>query len=170
MQDVREHLELQFGNAPSLPPQNVEAEEAILGGILLDPEAITRVVDMIRPEAFYILAHQEIYKACLALHLQGQPTDLIHVSGWIRDHGLMTKTGGDSKLVQLVDRTVSAINIDRYAMLVADKWKRRRLIHVGNEIAQLGYETARSLDDVLNECEQKLFEISHARTDKTPKS
>lgn len=167
MDEIREHLELQFSAsaANALPPQNVDAEEAILGGILLDPEAMERVADVLRPEAFYIFAHQEIFKACIALHTKKQPTDLIHVSNWIRDNGLMTKTGGDSKLAELVDRTVSAVNIDRHAMLVADKWRRRRLIQAGNEIVQLGYDTAQSLDDVLNEAEQKLFEISHARTD-----
>lgn len=165
MQEIREHLELQFSAAHALPPQNVEAEEAILGGILLDPNAIARVADTLRPEVFYILAHQEIYKACLALHTQGQPTDLICVSNWIRDHGMMTKTGGDSKLAELLDRTVAAVNIDRYAQLVVDKWKRRQLIQSGNEIVELGYKVEEPLEEVLNQSEQKLFAISHTRSD-----
>lgn len=165
MRELKEHLELQFSAAPTLPPQNVEAEEAVLGGILLDPNAIARVADFLRPEAFYILAHQEIYKAAIALHTQGQPTDLIHVSNWIRDRAMMTKTGGDCKLAELVDRTVSAVNVDRHALLVVDKWKRRQLIQAGNEIVQLGYETAEPLEEVLNQSEQKLFGISQARKD-----
>lgn len=148
----------------SLPPQNVEVEEAILGGILLDPEAIGRVIDLLSSEAFYIPAHQEIYKAALALNSQGKPTDLISVTVWLTDHDLLEKVGGQSKLVQLVDRTVSAVNIDALAALVVEKYLRRKLIKAGNEIVQLGYETARDLEIILDEAEQKVFSITQART------
>ncbi|NJL57662.1 replicative DNA helicase, partial [bacterium] len=85
-----------------LPPQNIDAEEAILGGVLLDPEAISRVSELLRPEAFYISAHQEIYRAALALQGQGRPTDLMSVTSWLYDHGLLDKIGGQSRLAQLV--------------------------------------------------------------------
>lgn len=146
-----------------IPPQNLDAEEAILGGILLDPEAITRVLDILRPEAFYSSAHQEIYKACVALHQQGSPTDLMSVSTWLNDRGFLEKLGGQSKLVQLVDRTVSAVNIDQYATLVVDKFLRRKLISAGNQVSQLGYETAKDLEKVLDEAEQKVFGITQVR-------
>lgn len=165
MQELKEQLDIQFSGAPKLPPQSVDAEEAILGGILLDPEAITRIVDILPTQAFYISTHQEIYKAAVALHGEGKPTDLIHLSDWLYTHNLLTKVGGTSKLAQLVENTVSAINVDRYAALVLDKWKRRQLIHAGNEIVQLGYETSEPLDEVLNASEQKLFDISHTRSD-----
>ncbi|HBB36133.1 MAG TPA: replicative DNA helicase [Cyanobacteria bacterium UBA8803] len=144
----------------SLPPQNIEAEESILGGILLDPEAISRVADLLYAEAFYIKAHQEIYKAALTLHSQGKPTDLMSVATWLYDRELLEKVGGESKLAQLVERTVSTVNIDRYAVLVMDKYLRRRLIQVGNEIAQLGYETATELEIVLDQAEQKIFSLT----------
>ena len=91
-----------------IPPQNIDAEEAILGGIFLDPEALGRVADLIRPEAFYLTAHQEIFRATLALQNKGMPTDLMSVSAWLRDRGLLEKVGGQNKLIQLIDRTVSA--------------------------------------------------------------
>jgi replicative DNA helicase len=144
----------------SLPPQNVEAEESILGGILLDPDAIGRVADLLRPEAFYINAHKEIYKAAFALHNQGKPTDLMSVTTWLYDHELLEKVGGTSKLAQLVDRTVSAVNIDRYALLVMDKYLRRQLIQVGNEVVQLGYETSTELETILDRVEQKIFSLT----------
>ena len=147
----------------SLPPQNVEAEESILGGILLDPEAIGRVADLLRPEAFYINAHKDIYKAALALHNQGKPTDLMSVTTWLYDRELLEKVGGQSKLAQLVDRTVSAVNIDRYAVLVMDKYLRRQLIQAGNEIVQLGYETSIELETVLDQAEQKIFSLTQKR-------
>lgn len=146
-----------------IPPQNLEAEEAILGGILLDPEAITRVLDILRPEAFYLSAHQEVYRTCIALHNQGTPTDLMSVTTSLLDRGLLEKVGGQSKLVQLVDRTVSAVNIDQYAQLVMDKYLRRKLINVGHQISQLGHDTTRDLEGVLDDAEQKVFGITQVR-------
>lgn len=146
-----------------LPPQNIDAEEAILGGILLDPEAISRVADLVRPEAFYLTAHQEIYRAMLTLQNQGLPTDLMSVMTWLRDRGLLDKVGGQTKLIQLIDRTVSAVNIDQYAQLVMDKYMRRKLIQVGGEISQLGYDTSRDLEQVLDLSEQKIFNVTQDR-------
>lgn len=146
-----------------LPPQNIDAEESILGGILLDPEAIGRVAELLRPEAFYISAHQEIYRAALILQSQGRPTDLMSVTTWLQDQGVLDKIGGQSRLAQLVDRTISAVNIDQYASLVMDKYLRRKLIQVGNEISHLGYETNTELAKVLDQSEQKVFSITQDR-------
>jgi replicative DNA helicase len=153
-------VSVNFGGGQTLPPQNVDAEEAILGGILLDPNAIGRVVDILVPEAFYISQHREIYKAAVTLHAADRPTDLLCVSTWLYDHDLIEKIGGQSKLVSLVDRTVTALNIDRFAALVMDKYQRRKLIHAGNEIVQLGYETSVELDEVINQAEQKVFDLT----------
>ncbi|OKH21099.1 replicative DNA helicase [Hydrococcus rivularis NIES-593] len=147
----------------SFPPQNIEAEESILGGILLDPEAIGRVVDVLLPEAFYVKAHQDIYEAALKLHAQGKPTDLMTVTSWLQDCHLLEQVGGTMKLVQLLDRTVSAVNIDRYAALVMDKYLRRQLISAGHEIVDLGYDTATELDIVLDESEKKIFRLTQKR-------
>jgi replicative DNA helicase len=156
--------ELSFqGYSDRLPPQNIDAEEAILGGILLDPEAMSRVVEILRPEAFYISAHQEIYRTAIALQSQGRPTDLMSVTSWLHDHGLLEKIGGQSRLAELVDRTISAVNIDQYAQLVMEKHLRRKLIQVGTEVAQLGYETNTPLEKVLDQSEQKIFNITQAR-------
>ncbi|MBW4523022.1 MAG: replicative DNA helicase [Scytolyngbya sp. HA4215-MV1] len=146
-----------------LPPQNIDAEEAILGGILLDPEAIGRVADTLRPEAFYLTAHQEVYRAALVLQSQGRATDLMSITTWLHDRGLLEKVGGQSKLAQLVDRTVSAVNIDQYAALVMDKYLRRKLIRVGNEISHLGHEASVELEKVLDQAEQKVFSITQDR-------
>jgi replicative DNA helicase len=146
-----------------LPPQNIEAEESILGGILLDPDAIGRVADFLKPEALYMPAHREIYKAALALHRQGKPTDLMSLTSWLYDHELLEKIGGQGKLAQLVDRTVSAINIDRYAQLVIDKYIRRRLIQTGTEITDLAFDGTKDLESILDESEQKIFALTQSR-------
>ena len=89
---ARNRNEPKFEAPPdSVPPQNLEAEEAILGGILLDPDAISRVVDLLQPEAFYLNAHREIYRTALMLHSQGKPTDLTAMSAWLADTGTLEK-------------------------------------------------------------------------------
>ena len=104
----------------NLPPCCIEAEEAILGGILLDPEAIYRVEAQLHPQAFYVSAHQEIYHTALKLHRQGKPTDLMSVSTHLADWDKLDKIGGTAKLAQLLNRTVSAANIDRIIALCRD--------------------------------------------------
>ncbi|MEG4419885.1 replicative DNA helicase [Microcoleus sp. LAD1_D5] len=144
-------------------PTNIEAEEAILGGILIDPEAISRIAELLRPEFFAITAHQVIYRSALGLFLQGQPTDLMTVTTALTDRNQLEQVGGLTKLAQLVDRTVSAVNIDQYAVLVEDKYQRRKLIEAGNNIVQLGYETAVPLETVLDRAEQEIFSITQER-------
>ena len=145
------------------PPQNVEAEEAILGGILLDPEAITRVVDLLVKDAFSLESHKIIYESALNLHSQGKPTDLMTVAVWLQDHNQLEKVGGQSKLAQLIDRTVSAVNIDQYAALVTEKYLRRKLIQAGHKIVDLGYETATELPRVLDQAEEEVFSITQQK-------
>jgi replicative DNA helicase len=161
---MSEQLTFQGSSADRLPPQNIEAEEAILGGILLDPEAISRVIDKLIADAFYIKAHRDIYQAALRLNGQGKPTDLLSVTSWLNDHDLLNKIGGKNKLVSLVERTVSAVNIDALAQLVMDKYQRRLLIKAGNEIVQLGFETETELPQILDKAEQKVFSIAQERT------
>ncbi|MEH2003232.1 MAG: DnaB-like helicase N-terminal domain-containing protein [Nostoc sp.] len=155
----------------NLPPQNIEAEEAILGGIMLDPEAMTRISDAyggkqrLSVEAFYISAHSYIYQAATTLHALFQPTDLLSVTAWLADHNLLNRVGGRNKLATLLDRTVSAVNIDALADLVMEKYRRRQLIKVGNEIVQLGYETQTELPLVLSQAEGKVFTVTQNQSD-----
>ncbi|WGV23464.1 DnaB-like helicase N-terminal domain-containing protein [Halotia branconii] len=131
-----------------LPPQNIEAEEAVLGGILLDPSAIYRVKDRLETEHFYIGAHKDIYHACLRLNKQGLPTDLLHVSSWLSDHDLLARIGGRNKLATLIDRTVSAVNIDSHAAIIITKSKRRELLKSGYKTIQLAYDEEQDLIDI----------------------
>jgi replicative DNA helicase len=146
-----------------LMPTNIEAEEAILGGILIDPEAISRIAETLRADFFAITSHQIIYKAALDLFSQGKPTDLMTVTTWLADRDQLEKVGGQGKLAELVERTVSAVNIDQYVTLIEDKYLRRKLIEAGNEIVQLGYQTAMPLESVLDQSEQKIFGITQDR-------
>lgn len=161
---MAEELSFQGDGSNRLPPQNIEAEEAILGGILLDPEAIGRVSDRLVPEAFYLSAHTTIYQAALRLHTQQKPTDLLSITSWLTDNDLLTQIGGRNKLATLVDRTVSAVNIDALAGLVMEKYLRRQLIKAGNEIVHLGFETETELPIVLDNAEQKVFNVTQQKT------
>ena len=147
----------------SLPPQNIEAEESILGGILLDPKALSKISDSLIPEAFYVKTHQDIYRAALALQEKKKPTDLMTVSSWLQDNHLLDEIGGMPRLIQLIDRTVSAANIDRYAELVMDKYMRRQLISTGGEIIELARDTTLDLENIFDESEQKVFRLTQKR-------
>jgi replicative DNA helicase len=150
-------------NEPNLPPANIEAEEAILGGILFDPQAISLVEAFLLPSAFYVSAHQEIYQTALKLYHQGNPTDFIAVSTYLADQDRLDRVGGTAKLAQLLNRTVSAINVDRYVDLVMDKFHRRRVIEVGHKIVDFGYDSTLELEKLLNDSEQEIFSVTQQR-------
>ena len=149
----------------NLPPTNIEAEEAILGSILFDSGAIGLAAPILPIEAFYVAAHQQIYKAALELHHQDKLIDLIGISTWLKDHKSLTKAGGTAKLSQLLNRTISATNIDRYINLVLEKYQRRQLIAAANEIEVLGYDNATELEAVFNTSEEKIFNLTTNKKD-----
>ena len=144
-----------------LPPMNLEAEEIILGGLLFDPHAIDRIQTILDPEAFYIQAHKQIYLAALTLAAKGETVDLMTVTTWLNDNGLLDRVGGTNKLANLVDRTVSAVNIERYVPLVMNKYLRRELINAGLKIAELGFDTSEDLDVVFAHSDRVLFQVSN---------
>jgi replicative DNA helicase len=153
-------LDLQFDSPLQLPPQNIEAEESILGGILLDPNAYGRISDVLCAAHFYIEAHQLIFDAMNFLKSQCQPTDLISVAARLSDTDTLSKIGGQAKLVQLVDRTVSAVNIDRYAALVIDKWCRRNLIGKLQDSEMLAYDTAKPFPEIAAAVQTKILDAT----------
>ena len=156
-------------NTSHMMPMNVEAEEAILGGILIDPDAISRVADLLKPEYFAIVAHQRIFSAAMTLMSQGHSSDLMTVTTWLTDHGKLDGIGGLSKLAQLVDRTVSATNIDQYAGLIEEKYRRRKLIQAGFKIAESANQTARDLGEIIAEAETNILSINNrAKSQTTP--
>jgi replicative DNA helicase len=146
--------------------QNIDAEEGVLGGILLDPSAISIVANILPPSAFYITAHQRIYQAALTLHSKNKLVDLMSVTTWLADHELLEKVGGQSKLAQLLDRTVCAVNIDRYAELILDKYQRRQLVAAANEVITLAEDTSTELETVLEHSEQKIFGATKYQSDR----
>ena len=145
---------------------NIEAEEAILGGILLDLQAMSEVADILPIKAFCLEAHQIIYKAALTLYQKDKPTDLVAVSNYLADQKLLEEIGTQAKLAQLLNCTVSAVNIDRYTVLVLNKYQRRQLVHTAHEIAELGYDTTTELEEVFDSVEEKIFNLNTNKQDK----
>ena len=133
------------------PPSNIEAEADILGGIMLDPYALDRVKDVLEPHHFYVGSHRDIYQCCLRLNKKGKPTDVLHVTAWLSENGLLERIGGRNKIASLVHPIVSAINIDSLADLVIQHSLRRDFIKVGHEILRLGYATHIELDEAITE-------------------
>lgn len=148
----------------AMPPQNIEAEETILGGIFLDPEAIERIIDTLKPEDFYVNAHRLIYGSCLGLHYKNQPCDLMQVMNDLSDRGQLAAIGGKSKLAQLLDRTVTSINIDALAQIVIEKAISRRMIAVGADLQRLGWNQTEDLETRLDVAEQKVFALRQERS------
>ncbi len=154
------------GQTDLIPPQNLEAEEAVIGGILLDPDAISRIADLVQPEAFYLNAHRKIFRTALMLHSQGKPTDLTAMSAWLADTGELEKIGGNSRLVELVEKISSTASIEQVAKLITDKFLRRQLIKSGNEVIKLSFDQALPMEEVLDQAEQKIFSISQEKPSK----
>lgn len=165
-------LNLNLDPSINMPPQAIEAEEVILGGILLDSDALAIVSDMLVAEAFYISTHRDIYQAAKELYNQGKPTDLLTVTSWLADCNMLEKIGGRNKLATLVDRTVSAVNIDALAELVMNKYYRRQLIKVSGEIHELAHEQSEEIGKQLEKASSKILEINNSaissRSEPTP--
>ncbi|MFP5272613.1 DnaB-like helicase N-terminal domain-containing protein, partial [Coleofasciculus sp.] len=153
-----------------LAPNNIDAEEDILGGILLDPNAMDRVKDILVAEAFFVSAHEIIFRAIKSLDEEGQPTDFTTVTTWLYDHKLLDKVGGQGKIAQLLGRTVSAVNIDKYAELVMDCYLRRLLMQDGWELAKLAADRFNPLDTVNDIARRKLEKILSIKSSAREKS
>lgn len=150
-----------FTAAPTLPPQNPEMEMALLGGLLLDGQAIEHIAEIIdTPAVFYLHSHATVYRGCLALHAADQPIDLLTLTSWLTDQKLLDKVGGRAFLVNLIDCAVSAVNLDIYARLLLDKYLRRRLLSAVSDIERSAHDGSKSAEQILDESEQLIYAIA----------
>jgi replicative DNA helicase len=146
-----------------LPPQNVEAEQSILGGILIENEALHKVIEILTVDDFYRDAHQMIFNAMLDLLERGEPADLITLMNELRKLNQLDSIGGASYLASLSDSVPTAANIEYYAKIVKEKAILRKLIHTSTEIITKSYEDREDVEELLDEAEQSIFEISENR-------
>ena len=149
--------------AHRLPPQSLEAEISVLGGILLDNEALARVLEFIDEKAFYREAHRKIFSAILDLYEQNEPSDLITVTEILRKKNELEEVGGIEALNSLVNSVPTAANIAYYAKIIKEKAILRRLINRATQIINDGYGDSGDVDELLDRAEREIFDISEDR-------
>lgn len=146
-----------------VPPQNLEAEESVLGGILLDPDALDRVIEVMSGADFYRDAHRTIFETMLALSERGEPIDLITLSDALKARGQLPQIGGATFLAELGDKVPSAANVAHYARIVRDKAVLRSLIRVSGEIVGRCYDSQDDIEQFLDEAERLIYDVSEQR-------
>lgn len=142
------------------PPTSTDVEASLLGAILIDPDAIVKVADIVRPIDFYDERHRMVYEGSLRLYEQQSPIDVLTLSQELKAEGVLKEVGGGAFLTQLTNTVPTAANAEQYASIVATKSIRRRLISASNEIAQIGHDEKRTIAELVEEAEAKLFEVS----------
>jgi len=148
---------------PSLPPQDLDAEESVLGAMLVSPNAIAIVSEVLRPEDFYRGSHQRLYETMLAMYGEGETIDSITVINALQSRGLLDQVGGKPVVHTLASTVSSVANAQRYAQIVRDASTFRNLISAGTEIARIGYERLGEPQEVVDQAEQIVFSIADQR-------
>jgi replicative DNA helicase len=151
-------------NRLRIPPQNLEAEMALLGSIMLRPEALYDITDIVSPDSFYSEKHRIIFDAMMDLFIKRSPIDLLSVSALLKDKGWLDQIGGNTYLTEIVNVVPSSSNIEHYANIVQKKHMMRRLITVADHISQIGYDEGHELEEMLDNAEKKLFEVTNIKT------
>ncbi|MEM6807207.1 MAG: replicative DNA helicase [Bacteroidota bacterium] len=143
-----------------LPPQALDMEEAVLGALLLEKDALHRIMDIIKPVMFYKDANQVIFEHILALFQNSEPIDILTVKNALKKAGKLQEAGGAFYLTELTSRVASAANIEYHARVIAEKFILRQLIVVSDQVVKDAYSETTDVFDLLDQTEQSLFEIS----------
>lgn len=146
-----------------LPPQNIEAEQSVLGAILIENEAIHRITEILSPDDFYREAHRKLYNALLGLSERDEPADLITLTNELRKNDQLDSVGGASYVTSLIDSVVTAANVEYYARIVKEKAVLRKLIETSTQIITRSYEDQGDVDELLDESERVIFQITENR-------
>lgn len=150
-----------------VPPQEVELEEAVLGALMLEQEAITEVIDVLHPESFYVPKHQLIYKAIRQLFNNSEPVDIAMVTAQMRKAGDLDKAGGAAYVTQLTYHVSSAANIEFHARIISERAIKRELIRVSSLIQKKAYDETTDVFELLDETEKALFDVSESNIRKS---
>ncbi len=150
-----------------VPPQAVDLEESVLGAFMLERDALTTVIDILRPESFYKEAHQEIYNAIIDLFNASEPVDMLTVTNQLRKNGKLEFVGGAYYISELTTRVNSAANIEYHARIVVEQAIKRDLIRISSHIQRDAYEDATDVFDLLDDTERMIFEITDSNSKKS---
>ncbi|MCK5423170.1 MAG: replicative DNA helicase, partial [Deltaproteobacteria bacterium] len=146
-----------------IPPQNIEAEQSVLGGILLENEAINKVLETLIGDEFYRESHQKIFNSMIGLFEKNEPIDLITLTNVLKSKSQLDNVGGGAYLATLVDSIPTAANIEYYAKIVKEKAILRKLINTATEIVARGYEDEGDISDILDQAEKNIFQITESQ-------
>ena len=149
-----------------LPPQAVELEEAVLGALMIDKNALNEVIDILEPECFYKDAHREMYGIIKTLFAESQPIDMLTVSTELRKIGKLELCGGDFGIANLTQKVASSAHIEYHSRIIVQKHIQRSLIRVSSEIIHDAYDEGSDVLDLLDKAEAKLFEIANGNIKK----
>ena len=144
-----------------IPPQNVQAEAALLGSIMLRPEAIHEILDVAKAESFYSEKFRAIFKVMMELFSKNTPIDLLSLSSRLEEKGMLEQIGGSSFLAELVQNVPSSTNAKHYAEIVQKKYMMRNLINAAERISELGFDEAGDLEELLDQAEKNIFEVTN---------
>jgi replicative DNA helicase len=147
-----------------IPPNNIDSERALLGSIMLRPEAIHEIMDIIRAEAFYAEKHRIIFQAMGELFQKNEPIDLLTLSARLTEKNQLEQIGGTGYLTELVNLVPSSANAEHYAEIVQKKYIMRQLIEASEHISLLGYEEAEDISALLDMAEKKIYEVTQGKT------
>jgi len=145
-----------------LPPQAVDLEEAILGALMIEKDALSAVIDILKPESFYKEAHQRIYNAIITLFSNSEPVDLLTVTSQLRKSGELEMVGGAMYITNLTTKVTSAANIEYHSRVISEASIKRALISVASEIHRDAFEDSQDVFNLLDRIEQALFKISES--------
>lgn len=153
--------------AATQAPQNVDAEASLLGAILIDGDAIVKVADQMQPEDFFDPRHQRIYEAIVALYEKRSPIDALTLADQLKNNGYLDLVGGPAYLTELTNFVPTAAHAEQYADIVAQKSVRRRMMAAAADIAVTSTDEAKSIKEVIEEAESKLFQVSQQHVKQT---
>lgn len=159
---AKPHALQAVGRHAKLPPQALDLEESVLGALMLEKDALTTVIDILKPESFYREAHHEIYRAIVQLFNAAEPIDLRTVVNQLRKNGKLEAVGGAYYLTSLTTRVSAASNIEFHARAIAEYAIKRALISIATEVHQSAYEDTQDIFELLDQTEQALFEVTDA--------
>jgi replicative DNA helicase len=146
-----------------VPPQNLEAERAVLGAILMDNETVYTVMEILEPSAFYQPSHRLIFSTMLDLSERGEPIDIVTLTDRLRSAGSLDKAGGPDYIPTLADEVPTSAGVANYAKIVKEKATLRNLIETSSEIVQDCFDAPGDVDQLLDEAERRIFAISEER-------
>ena len=152
-----------------LPPQALDLEESVLGALMLEKEALTNIIDILKPENFYKDAHKEIYQSIIDLFNDSQPIDLLTVTNQLKKNGTLDIIGGSYYVTKLTTRVNSASNIEFHSRIILEQSIKRELINISSKVQKDAYEDTIDVFDLLDQTEQSLFDVSESHIRKNYK-